>query len=215
MSNERLITVYSTKGKQKLEVTTDATVWSELKALISNEYTLSNLQATENVGRKDLVHKDAVLPEGPFSVFLRPKKTKSGAGTYFETRAAIKLAIEKHPESAVAHFNEGKNYTNKSKAALEELLASWNPKGCVTPAKKAAPKKKVVAKKKVVKVEAVETVEVATTEDKSDAEVLAEMQAVINDINARGDFEVEFSYEEINDTALEEEANALMSGFED
>lgn len=127
----REITVFSTKGKQKTKIETGVTSWKNLKYLLTKEgYDLSNLLATESIGRHDLVNEDAVLPEGEFTVFLRPAKTKSGADvdimSYKELRAAIKSAIEIGGDYAKKHFNAGKSYTNKSADNLRELLHDWN-----------------------------------------------------------------------------------------
>lgn len=127
----RVITVFSTKGKQKAKIETDVTSWGSLKPLLAEEgYDLNSLLATESIGRHDLVNEDAVLPDGEFTVFLRPAKTKSGADvanmSYKELRAATKSAIETGGDAAKDHFNAGKSYTNKSTDDLRELLHDWN-----------------------------------------------------------------------------------------
>lgn len=127
MSNSRKITVFSTKGKQKAHIETDVATWGELKPLIENEgYDIGSLHATENINRTNLEHKDAVLPEKAFTLFLRPKKTKSGisdaeidAMSFKDLRASLsdedKPAISK---------STGKNYTRCSTQDLKDYLKS-------------------------------------------------------------------------------------------
>ena len=88
MSNQRVITVFTSKGK-KQKITTDATTWGVLKPLVEEHYDLNNLQATENIGKTTLMHVDAVLPEAAFVLFLRPIKTKSGSD--FDTMSFVDL----------------------------------------------------------------------------------------------------------------------------
>lgn len=74
----RKVTVVSTKNNKVKSYETDVTKWGELNELISNDFDLSNLKATENINKTTLEHIDSTLPEGDFRVFLRPTKTKSG-----------------------------------------------------------------------------------------------------------------------------------------
>ena len=126
MSTQRKITVFSTKGKQKAHIDTDVTTWGELKSLISDEgYDIDSLNAIENVNRTTLQHKDAKLPEGEFTVFLAPKKTKSGGKkavadmSFKELRAELTDA----DKSAISEMF-GKNYTRCSTDNLREYLES-------------------------------------------------------------------------------------------
>jgi hypothetical protein len=80
MSTTRTITVFSTKGKSKVKIETAATTWSELRGLVEAEgYDVESLHATENVNRTNLANADSILPAMAFTLFLRPKKTKSGS----------------------------------------------------------------------------------------------------------------------------------------
>lgn len=126
----RTITLYATKGGKKEKVETAVTTWKELKKIARDKgYDVDKLLSTENVTRHDLVNDEALLPEGPFTLFMRPKQVKSGAElSYKEIRAAIKADIEKHGDEAKYHYNVGgKNYTNKSTDELRALVASFTP----------------------------------------------------------------------------------------
>jgi len=79
--NQRTVTLYSTKGGSQ-KVQTDVSTWGELKPIVAGRYDLSNLQATESVGKTTLEHEDAALPAGDFVLFLRPIRTKSGMASY-------------------------------------------------------------------------------------------------------------------------------------
>ena len=74
----RKVTVVSTKTNVIKNYETEATTWGELVETIQRDFDLSNLKANENINKTTLEHIDAKLPEGPFRVFLRPTKTKSG-----------------------------------------------------------------------------------------------------------------------------------------
>jgi|694.fasta_scaffold06104_14 hypothetical protein len=121
----RKVKVYSTvSGLRQFD--SSATIWGELKYELQNEgYSFSNMTVTENKRNSTLMLDEAELPEEDFVLMLTPQKTKSGAMSYGEIRAQIKEAFMSYGTAAATHFNEGKNYTNKSKDELEFLLNSW------------------------------------------------------------------------------------------
>lgn len=139
----REIVAYATKGGKIAKISTDAKTWGELKPLLKIEgYDLNSLLAAESINRADLVNDLAVLPEGPFRVFLRPKQTKSGADLpYKEVRAKVQELIASDGDVAKAHFNEGKNYTTKKGDELNVLLNSYKGGSGTTSSAKAEPKK--------------------------------------------------------------------------
>ena len=139
----REIVAYATKGGKIAKINTDVKTWGELKPLLKGEgYDLNSLLAAESINRADLVNDLAVLPEGPFRVFLRPKQTKSGADLpYKEVRAKVQELIASDGDVAKAHFNEGKNYTTKKGDELNVLLNSYKGGSVTTSSAKAEPKK--------------------------------------------------------------------------
>ena len=146
----REIVAYATKGGKIAKINTDVKTWGELKPLLKREgYDLNSLLAAESINRADLVNDLAVLPEGPFRVFLRPKQTKSGADLpYKEVRAKVQELIASDGDVAKAHFNEGKNYTTKKGDELNVLLNSYKGgSGAATSSTKAEPKTKAEAPK--------------------------------------------------------------------
>ena len=138
MSTTRIITAFSTRGKQFKKIETSATTWGELKpALEAEGYDLTKLLATESINRHDLAHEDATLPEDNFTVFLRPKDTKSGISglenaSFKELRASVKE--NKDVPGFLDHINSTGNYTRIKTDELRELLISWNPEEGATPA---------------------------------------------------------------------------------
>ena len=142
----REIVAYATKGGKIAKINTDAKTWGELKPLLREEgYDLNSLLAAESINRSDLVNDLAVLPEGPFRVFLRPKQTKSGADLpYKEVRAKVQEIIASDGDVAKAHFNEGKNYTTKKGDELNVLVNSYKGGSTATSSAKAEPKKEAV-----------------------------------------------------------------------
>ena len=139
----REIVAYATKGGKIAKINSDVKTWGELKPLLKREgYDLNSLLAAESINRADLVNDLAVLPEGPFRVFLRPKQTKSGADLpYKEVRAKVQELIASDGDVAKAHFNEGKNYTTKKGDELNVLLNSYKGGSTATSSAKAEPKK--------------------------------------------------------------------------
>ena len=139
----REIVAYATKGGKIAKINSDVKTWGELKPLLKREgYDLNSLLAAESINRADLVNDLAVLPEGPFRVFLRPKQTKSGADLpYKEVRAKVQELIASDGDVAKAHFNEGKNYTTKKGDELNVLLNSYKVGSTATSSEKAEPKK--------------------------------------------------------------------------
>ena len=142
----REIVAYATKGGKIAKINSDVKTWGELKPLLKMEgYDLNSLLAAESINRADLVNDLAVLPEGPFRVFLRPKQTKSGADLpYKEVRAKVQELIASDGDVAKAHFNEGKNYTTKKGDELNVLLNSYKGGSGTTSSAKAEPKKEAV-----------------------------------------------------------------------
>lgn len=89
----RKITIYSTKYGGKV-IETAVTTWGDLKKIISNSYDLSGLVATESKNKTTLESSEAILPEGDFILFLRPKNNKEGNGlsqkSFKELRQMVK-----------------------------------------------------------------------------------------------------------------------------
>lgn len=154
MSTERKVQVFSTKGKRKATINTDATKWSELRNLIENEgYDVNKLHATENVTRTDLAHDDAVLPTGDFTIFLRPKKTKSGikipTGASFKgLRTIAKEYKQKDGDKFIDHLNNNPNGVNWTRLGSDDLKAMMESYGA-----KAKTKSKKAEKAEVEEVE--------------------------------------------------------------
>lgn len=124
------VTVWSSVGGSKV-IETEASNWSELQKQLSKENVKTDGMKAVTGDKITLEHPEAVLPAGDLNLFLFPVQTKSGAGaasmSFNDIRAFIKLAIEKDPEGAKAHFNEGKNYTNKGTDELRGLVDSYKP----------------------------------------------------------------------------------------
>lgn len=133
----RKVTVYSTKGKSNAVITTDVATWGELQPLLVAEgYDLDSLNATENINRTDLINTGAVLPEGEFTLFLRPKQTKSGLSVNmsFLSTASFKELRELIKNLDAEGFEEYKeflrevghnNWTQLSTQTLRDTLTQW------------------------------------------------------------------------------------------
>ena len=75
---QRNVLVISTSNGGEKNYLTAAETWGALRKLISADYDLSVLKATENVNKTTLEDEDSVLPTEDFILYLRPEKTKSG-----------------------------------------------------------------------------------------------------------------------------------------
>lgn len=119
-----------TTGVGKKEITTNALNWEDLKKdLEKNSVKYDGMKVMESINKTSLEHPEAAIPDGDFTLFLFPEKTKSGADgsnmKFAELRAFIAGELATNEEAAKAHFNEGKNYTNKSTDDLRALVSSY------------------------------------------------------------------------------------------
>ena len=125
VTTEREVTIYATRGGQMKKITTAVKTWGELQPLVRREgFDLGSLLAAENINKTDLVNDLAVLPEGNFRLFLRPKQTKSGATPdRKECFAIIKAHIAANPGDKAKFTIDGKNMTQLSTPVVQELVA--------------------------------------------------------------------------------------------
>ena len=115
----RKIIIFSTRGSQKRVHESNVTTWGELKEELANLYDFNSLQATENINRTDLVNDTAKLPEQDFTLFLRPRETKSGTLSYKDARDIVKNSPEL--KSYIKRVY-GKDYTHASTEQLNEAI---------------------------------------------------------------------------------------------
>jgi len=126
VTTEREVTIYATRGGQMKKITTAAKTWGELQPLVKREgFELSSLLAAENINKTDLVNDLAVLPEGNFRLFLRPKQTKSGAPDRKECFGIIKAHLADHPGDKSKFVIDGKNMTQLSTPVVQDLVAKY------------------------------------------------------------------------------------------
>ena len=221
----REIVAYATKGGKIAKINSDVKTWGELKPLLKREgYDLNSLLAAESINRADLVNDLAVLPEGPFRVFLRPKQTKSGADLpYKEVRAKVQELIASDGDVAKAHFNEGKNYTTKKGDELNVLLNSYKGGSVTTSSAKAEPKKEAVKAEEKASPKASEAQEfseegcikvaveaLSKIKSVNTANVISLVKDLLNEnVSAAAPVKKEPTEEEL----LAEEAKAFMEGY--
>lgn len=78
----REIKIVSTKTNRKVNIQSDARTWGELQNDLSrNQIQFNDMSAVVRETRVTLEDSQATLPEGPFALFLLPKKVKSGQNT--------------------------------------------------------------------------------------------------------------------------------------
>lgn len=132
------VTVFSSVTGEKT-ITSEAKDWGELKTdLRKAGINYSKMKAVIGETQNTMEIDESLTPEGDYTLFLMPTKTKSGMDVknmnYKEIRAAIKQIISDNPDAA-KFFNKGRNYTNKSTSDIRKLLGKWwqkNP-GSSTP----------------------------------------------------------------------------------
>jgi hypothetical protein len=156
VTTEREVTIYATRGGQMKKIMTSVKTWGDLQPLVRREgFDLGSLLAAENINKTDLVNDLAVLPEGNFRLFLRPKQTKSGALDRKECFAAIKAHLAVYPSDKHKFIIDGKNMTQLSTPVVQELVAKHiggvaSEAPAPAPVKEKAPKaEKVEAAKEV------------------------------------------------------------------
>ncbi len=181
VTTEREVTIYATRGGQMKKITTSATTWGDLQPLVRREgFDLGSLLAAENINKTDLVNDLAVLPEGNFRLFLRPKQTKSGAPDRKECFAIIKAHLANHPGDKSKFVIDGKNMTQLSTPVVQDLVAKYC-NGATAPAP--APVQEKAPKAKVEK--ACETKSTSVGEPVSNS---GRVQAAINLISSLEDY---------------------------
>lgn len=74
----RIITVFSQRDNSSKDVHTDVKTWGEFLQQNAQEFNLKNIRGVVRETKHVLEVDDAVMPEGNFTLFLFPKKVKSG-----------------------------------------------------------------------------------------------------------------------------------------
>lgn len=120
MSTQRTIKVVETKDTKITPFETDVRTWGEFIEKFGSNFDLKNLTATENINKTNLENLEAVLPEGDFRIFLRPKqgKIKSGgvdeaavnASSYSELKNNF-IMKDAELKTFLTNMEEGKNWT--------------------------------------------------------------------------------------------------------
>lgn len=168
MGTMRTVSIYSSRGEKASKIETDATTWGVLRGLIKEKgYEVDKLHASENVNKTTLEHVDAVLPEGSFTIFMRPKQTKSGAGK--RSKGLDTKGLKALVKEDIASSDNGKayyaGYSSMKLADLATLVDKFKPK---------AVKAKATASKTTAKASTSKT---STAKTKSEAKPKAEPKA--------------------------------------
>jgi hypothetical protein len=179
MSTQRTVTVFSTAGKRKSKIETDVTTWADLKKLVTKDgYNLDKLLATENITRRDLANEGAILPEGDFTLFLRPTKTKSGGDNYDKLSfKELRAELSDDDKSAMSEQYD-KNYTRCSGDDIKDYLRSKGGKTFGRPAEPVKTSKTDAPKKEKKSSQTVADV----VESVKESPVLKEKKAKCEDI---------------------------------
>jgi hypothetical protein len=132
VKTKRQVLLYSTVGKQKVLVETDAKTWGELIPTVLDKYGISDIAKFKCVigdTKLTLESREAVLPDKDFALFILPKKTKAGIdidnAPYRELKAEIKSILNENPDMKEFFSYNGRNWTQLSTDKMRELLKEY------------------------------------------------------------------------------------------
>lgn len=175
----RRVTVFSTVGKSAEFIDTDAVIWKDLKSLIQGrQINLSNMKSVIGETQNTLESDEGVLPDGDFTVFLMPIKTKSGAElSRKELFEEIKNFVGTDASRKALFIIDGKNMTQLSTPTLQTLYNQHiaTAKAAPAVAQKAAPKAAVAPAAKAAVAEVVSNVAAS----KATAQVITVESAIV------------------------------------
>ncbi len=211
MSTKKIV-VFTTNGSGSGKtILTDALNWGELqKELSKNGVQYSGMKAVDGKSKVTFENGEAALPDGDMTLFLLPVKTKSGAKdakdmSFSEIRAFIKDAIESNPDKAKTHFNEGKNYTNKSTDDLRLLVSTYK-----VDSKSSAKKDKPATETKAVS-KAVATAKAPSKkEEKAPTKAVGKVVKSGSDDNGSGNVVKAVAKSKSADSSLEGKVNEIV-----
>ncbi len=111
-----------------------STTWGDLQEeLLERNIQIDNMKAVVGETRVTLESPQAHLPEGDFTLYLMPKKNKSGSYvdkvkimTFRQLRTEMKNIFAKDPDAKGKYFKNGhKNWTQLSKDDIREKLVKY------------------------------------------------------------------------------------------
>lgn len=146
----RTVTICATVGNSGQTIQTNACTWGELMLELDNHIiTYSNLRCIIGETRNTLESAQAILPSSNFTLFMLPKKTKSGMAKATPKKAATKKETVKKaaPAKKVA---PAKKAVVKSVATKKEVVAKKVIKEVPTVVKKVVSRTGVTEKKVTV-----------------------------------------------------------------
>lgn len=137
----RIVTVYSTIGKNGELIETNANLWQDLKKellKLQSPIKTDGMKVIHGETNATFEHPETVLPEGDFTIFLMPVKVKSGAMDRKDLFEKIKAFVGTDPARKALFTVDGKNMTQLKTDFLEELYHK-HIGGSTAPASKPAP----------------------------------------------------------------------------
>ena len=132
-TTKRKVLIYSTVGNNSTEIESGAKLWNELQAQLQQKVGIENftrLKCVVGETKVTLESPNAVLPEGNFTLFVLPKKNKSGidlnTASYKEMKAMVKDIIADNPDTKKTYFTVGgKNWTQLSTDIMRKSLQKY------------------------------------------------------------------------------------------
>ena len=106
----RKIIVVSTTRTAPKELYSSATTWGQLQEVLTEFGNVGSMRAVVKETKSDLVSKDAVLPEGDFTLFLTPKQIKAGFGTNIvSVLEALKTKFNDSIDELIEEIEDGEH----------------------------------------------------------------------------------------------------------
>lgn len=128
----RIITVYSSQGKNGVEISTDVSTYGQLKPLLTKEgFKHDGMNAIISETDNLLIGDDSQLLDGDFTLIMTPKKTKAGAASDRDRKTCysrIKEIVTANPAAKDKFTEDGKNYTQIKTDTLNKMIDKWEKK---------------------------------------------------------------------------------------
>lgn len=127
----RKVTIFFNQDGKDITIETAARTLGELKDAVK-DYDLSNKKIVERQSRHTFDVDDAVLPEGDFTVYVYPRKSKAGASIPAKFKKMSPDKLHTYPLTSLREVAVYLNKTNnaglnskETKDALQKSIRKW------------------------------------------------------------------------------------------
>lgn len=127
VAEQRVVTIFTTLGKNAQEFKSAGSTWEEIQKDMKHlNFDYSGMKVVVGDTRLTVESPRAVMPEGNFTLFFMPVKTKSGAEySRSELFSLMKAEVEKKKTIKETFQIDGKNMTQLSTPVLQVLWRNY------------------------------------------------------------------------------------------